>query len=825
MLSLSWRCLLLTTLTLVISASFAGESLNDETIAQVVGWVPTPTGLCRGFYLEPQLGSMSRRQSARQTQIFADSANLRVEGISVLAGHVVVRQPGREVRADRARLTRYQNKINTLTLSGNVVYREQGRLLAGKSAHIDLQRENAEVIDAIYRLSRDFNPGQVCGDYLCYGLSAWGQAERITRDKDDNYTFTKATFATCPPNARAWSIAARKIKFNKKTLKGSARGAVFKIRDVPVLYTPYLSFSLDKTRKSGFLVPIVGYSDRGGFLYQQPFYFNLAPNYDMTVSPGFFYKRGFIVTGEGRYLFSHTRGVVQAEYLPKDEAFRRYRDEWVRKLDPGPVRDRLARANIRRGYLAIDHATHFSDHLHATLHYTQVSDDYYLKDFSPNIEQISQNQLLQQATLSYSNQHWLALVRAQHYQTLHPFDQVMISDPYSRLPQAIVRADYPDIPGGFSFHVLGQYDNFYRPNDPTTLQSFVQGQRRVILPALSYPIIHPGFFVVPKLIWHLRSYKLRNQLDGLGSDLDYSIPITSVDAGLLFEKHYAHYTQTLEPRVFYLYVPFNDQASAPNFDSFYSIFTYHQLFRYNRFIGLDRVQNANQLSMSLTTRVVDDETGLERLQLSIGAIYYFKNRLVNLCQGPGCFDSESLLGFTDPDHSFSPLAGLIDYHITDHWHLLANGAYNMHDQNMDNGDVSLHYQNQGDQVFHVTYSFLRNGDTQTDDFSYTQSLHQVSAGLATPLSDHWHLLGNYGYNVSHGFTQQYFAGLSYDSCCWAVRIMGGRSFTGLNERRDPRYHTLFFIQLMLKGLGNFASRDPSGILADTIPGYVDPFKS
>ena len=303
----------------------------------------------------------------------------------------------------------------------------------------------------------------------------------------------------------------------------------------------------------------------------------------------------------------------------------------------------------------------------------------------------------------------------------------------------------------------------------------------------------------------------------------------SVDSGLYFDRntHFKNtdYTQTLEPRVFYLYVPFQNQDNIPIFDSILQRFNVDSLFRTNRFSGTDRIGDANQVSLALTTRFINANTGEEKAKASIGEVIYFRDRRVTVCSTPGCIASE------DPsaEETLSPLAGQVSYALTRTWSTQANIAWDFNNNQAENGNINFHFEPSDQKILNIGYNFVRNGDVLFSDQNgdptdaSTNNLNQPYVSVAWPLLRQWTGVGAYRYNLSHDHLQTYFFGAEYDSCCWAVRALYGRTFTSLNQRQNPVFDNFFTIQFQLKGLANLGNSDPGDLLTSTIQGYKDPY--
>lgn len=779
--------------------------------AQCLGWQNAPSySLCGGYYTPIIISPLP----GDEIRITANNVSLYREGRSELSGNVEVQQAGRVVNAQTAYLYRdaKTNQVTKIELLGEVRYFEANRLMIARKVTLNPQDKSGKIEDALYR----FN-------YNRHGaiLPAWGRASLIERFANKDYLLERATYTTCAPEDNAWQIEAEKITLDNANQKGVARNAKLLIHNTPIFYTPYLSFPTSKARKSGFLMPIAGSTNIGGFDIAFPYYWNIAPNYDATITPHYYGRRGLMGEGQFRYLTQNSSGTVEGRFLPHDRAFRHFLTEHE-LLYP-----EFADKSADRWSVRLQNSTMLSPDLHLGVHVDQVSDDYFLQDFSSNLAILTQRQLLRQGDLTYSTDHWFFRGMAQSYQTLHPIDETPVDDVYQRLPQLMAYGAYDELPFNASFSLQGQFDNFLWPGQFLRLD----GSRYHLNPGFSLPQIKPWGYLTPRIELVENYYDIRNQPWGISPRYNRTIPRYSIDGGLFFERPtsflYKTYTQTLEPRLYYLYVPFHDQTPIPIFDSANMIFTTDQLFRTNRFSGFDRIGDTNQLSYALATRWLADDTGLEKGSISLGQIRYFSRRRVQLCQSftDFCIEDPLSLGYLSPDATYSPLVTRGTYHFNPVWVMAGDYAWDPAMRATNNGHVNLHYQRDPNKIIGLGYSYLVNGDITKVAYSNIQDnpLHQASISYAWPFNERWSTLGAYNYNISKRYEMMSFLGIQYDSCCWAVRLMGGRTFRNLDSLARPQYNNNIFFQILLKGLGSAGKGDPASRIVTYIPGYIDKF--
>lgn len=815
--------------------------------AQCLGWQEDANSpVCLGSY-EPI--AITPFNDPDEIQIKAHSASFYREKPSTLSGDVRVQHGLQIMNAQTAHVYRDSktNQVNKIELLGNVRYLDPDTLMISRKVTMNPQDKSGETEDVLYRFNANKKQAM---------LPAWGRASLIRRYANNDFLLRKATYTTCAPQDKSWDIQAGSITIDDANATGVARHAKIRIREWPVLYLPYLSFPTNKERKSGFLMPIVGYSNVGGFDFGLPYYLNLAPNYDLTLTPHLFTERGVMLGGEYRFLSANSSGMIRGNLLPQDRAYRRFIN------DNEPYFPRLRDNSTDRWSLGILETTHFTPDLALHVNAQQVSDDYYLQDFSSNWAVITQRQLLRQIDLTYTSEHWTLMGMGQSYQTLHPVNETPIAPVYERLPQLMARGAYYDLPYNANLNILAQYDQFHWPKDPWAIaaDNMPEGPRFHFNPVLSLPMVKPWGYLTPSVQLVENYYNVNNHWGISSTDYAYSIPYFSgnsalyidpnsiynpnfnsqynvtiprysLDGGLFFERDLSWaghaLTQTLEPHLFYLRVPYHNQTPIPVYDSGLMIFNVDQLFRSNRFSGFDRIGDANQLAYALTTRWLSESSGVERASFSIGQIKYFSDRKVQLCQNLDgyCVDNPLVMGSLSSTSGTSPIASRAAYHFNSIWKATGDYVWDPATRETNNSNLNLHYQPAANKVVTAGYSYLVNGDITyvRGNESTNNSLHQAIVATALPLTQKWSALGAYSHNISKNYSMMSLLGVQYDSCCWAMRLLGGRTFKNLDAGYEPQYNNNVYLQIMLKGLGSVANSDPYNILNTYIPGYSDPF--
>ncbi len=812
------QILFLTILPIQVFACIISQN-NDLTpairnkIAACINWY-YPTQSCF-----PATLFTTNDTKSKLILIDADNISLAQSGHAKLSGNVSIRQGDRIITTKNASIFRNpkNNAITDLKLTNGIRYQENNKLMYARKMHFNPHKKSGKIWNVIYRFDNPNSRSQKQAKH------AWGQAGLVQRDSAGNYYLSDATYTACAPQNDSWHIAAKQINIYKKQKKGVAKHAKFYLGKLPVFYMPFWNFPTTNERKSGFLFPTKGYSNAYGFDIALPYYLNLAPNYDATIIPHFYAERGVMIGGEMRYLSANGLAKFYGNFLPNDPAYRQF---LASNLDQYPD---LLNTSTNRWSLGTTDTENFGEHLKLNVNYQQVSDAYYLQNFTNNLAMVTQRQLPQQGDLTYTDDHWLISGMLQRYQTLQPINETPILDIYQRLPQVSATGVYADLPFNSDFKIIGQYDQFILPN---SLTSKPQGPRFYLNPILATKLSNSYSYFKPSIEWSQSYYSVNKNITTNERDYNEGIPRYAIDSGLYFDKFvriFQHdYAQTLEPRLYYLYVPYRNQTEVPVYDSAYMIFDIDQLTRNNRFSGFDRIGDANQLALTLSSRFIDNITGNERLNLSIGQLYYFTDRQVFLCQSitGSCVQDPLALGYLSPSASTSPIASRAIYTINNHWLINADYMWNTATRSTNNAHVDLRFQQAENRLLNLGYTYMVNGDItvlKNNPLMQDAPLHQAYIAYAWPYNDHWSSLGAYSYDVSQNYQMMGFLGLQYDNCCWAVRLLGGETFTSLDNNLQPEYNKSVFLQIIWKGLGNIGVNNPQSMIKSFLPDYQDPF--
>jgi len=597
--------------------------------------------------------------------------------------------------------------------------------------------------------------------------SSRADADQIAFEGQSRKRLSNARYTTCAAGVDDWYIKASDIAIDDYTRSGTAKHARVEFKGVPLLYSPWLSFSFSNERQSGLLAPTVGSTSRSGFETLIPYYFNIAPDKDATLGVRYLSRRGAQLQGTFRYLGESYSGTTSLEYLNNDEI-----------------------TDETRYFANINHRHNFGNGWSAGYNIEKVSDDQYFSDMSTRIISTSRVNLPQAGRIDYTGDVWQFSGLVQKYQTLDETNY-----PYERLPQLTLTANKEW--KHLTTNLYSQWTYFDQNEDAPVA---VTGNRLTVYPSISAPFIKPQGFITPKFGVHATYYDLNDNnftINGQSvsnNSATRALPILSLDSGLFFDRETSigkkQYTQTVEPRLFYVYIPDKKQDLLPVFDSALSDLNMTTLFTENQFTGDDRINNANQLSLAVTSRVIDSSTGIERFAATIGQRYYFTDQKVTLPGGTATEDSNS------------DIIASMSARLSNKWQLNAFWQYNTDDKGILRNNVLARYNPEPGKLLNVGYR-------------YTQRfLEQVNISGQWPLKNGWYGVGRLNYSIQNKNLIESLAGLEYDSGCWQARAVVQRVETAT---ADANYG--FFIQLELGGLASIGS-NPMNLLRRDIPGYL-----
>jgi LPS-assembly protein len=639
-----------------------------------------------------------------------------------LSGGVLLRRGDRLAGADDAN---YDPVNQALELTGNVRYEDPESQVISSAAEFGYLTGRIRFEGAEFQLG---NRGR-------------GAAGVLEINQEGRLELADVGYTTCPPGSQDWIIEADDIELDSNSGVGKARDVKLRFKGVPILWAPFMSFPITDARKSGILTPEIGSTGRSGNELSVPYYWNIAENYDATFTPRLLTDRGLQMGAEARYLFSHSEGIAMVEYLPNDSKF-----------------------GDNRTMVSFDHQTLFGSGWRNLIDFTEVSDSQYFEDLGGSLSLASITHLNRSATFDYFGENWSMLALFQDYQTID--DAIApIDEPYRRLPQVRVSGFWPKAVLGLNVELDTELVNFDRDIGD-------RGWRLNVAPGVELPIEQPGWFIRPGVKLDYTQYDLENRLPGLDNEPSRTLPISTVDMGMQFERLMSNTdrVQTLEPRILYVHIPFEEQSQLPVFDTILPDLNLVQLYRENRYLGVDRITDTDQLSVGVTSRIIESGTGRELMSATIGQALYLSDQKVTL---PG----ESLaLGDTS------------DYIAELRFLLFDNLNFDIGHQWSDNGttrsEARLQYRPARNKILNLAYRFRRD------------SLEQGDVSWSWPLAQNWNFVGRFNFSLRDDEVLEQFYGLEYESCCWGIRLVGRRYISTRDGTRDSSIG----LQLVLKGM-------------------------
>ena len=683
----------------------------------------------------------------KEGQIVVTSDTARIEQLQKyhFEGNVIFRKTDGTIVTDHAIYDRVNNKVYA---EGAVRYQTRQHVLIGKKADVNVDNDKANITEA---------------EFWLVDNHLRGTAQSISILSEDVLNLKKVSFTSCDKDKEDWVLKSSSLHLDFAANKGVARHARVEFMRVPFLYLPYMSLPL-KGRKTGFLAPNFGTSNSSGTEISLPYYFNLAPNRDATLTPRYLSKRGVQVAGEFRYLHKKYKGELEIEYLADDRAFNEQ----------------------DRTYADYRHIGNPSRGWRTQIQYRYAFDDNYFDDFWHDLSASSLTHLERFLDVEYQAKEWRAKGKIQTFQTL---DETIaaIDRPYQRLPQLLLITNPFFLNYGWETSATTELVHFSRDEGVT-------GTRFDLTPEISWPYRVAAGFLDPTVKLSYTHYTLGSNDPIYPDHINRTIPIASLDSGLFFEREIdsaqGQLVQTLEPRLYYLYVPYQDQTDIPIFDTTLPLFSFSELFRDNRFSGVDRVGDANQLSISLSTRFFN-ESGNELLVATLGQIYYFQDREVVL---PG----------DDPDkRSQSDITGMLSSQWNRKMRAMASFEWNPLSNQVDKGSVEFRYRFSHDKITNLAYRYE------------IDAIDQVDISILWPLRQQWKAYVRYYYSFLDDISLEAIGGIEYESCCWAVRLLYRDYISDLET--DTRNDSILF-QFELKGLASVGRKVRSAFDTGLLPG-------
>jgi LPS-assembly protein len=672
-----------------------------------------------------------------------DDFEFGVDGHARMCGNVEMKQGDRVVRAD---CLEYDSKTQDAKLMGGIEYSDPVLTVRGNSGTY------SPTLGAQFQGTQFELPER----------GARGSAENLKADANGKVTLQGVNFTTCPANQVDWQLDADEIELDTRARTGTGRGTKVEFKGVPIVYLPWMTFPLGDQRKSGFLFPNVGASSRNGAVVEVPYYWNIRPNLDFTAEPVYYSKRGVDLAGDLRYLTRRQRGELEWNYLPGDDI-----------------------AGRDRSRLKLEHVAELPGEWRVRIDATDVSDTDYFEDFARGPEGTSVPFAERLAEITYRDEHFNVRGQVQDFQVID--EELTAEDrPYTRAPRLLASGDWDKGLGTIDYGFDAELVNFQR-------NTGVTGWRLDVAPRAGLDVSAPGYFIRPSVGYRYTQYSLKDEDPGVDDSPTRSLPFATLDAGLVFERASGSHAQrrlTLEPRALYLYTPFRDQSQLPLFDTGLPDLNLVQLYRTNRYVGADRVNDANQVAFGLTSRLLDSDSGSQYIAASVGQAYYFEKPRVVLPDEPPA---------TRDTSDFIAQVSLTAYK---NWNLEAGFQWNPEDERSERQQYRLQYRPDGERVVNVAYRALRD------------RIEQVDASVAWPIGNRWNVYGRYVYSLFDSKTLDQFAGFEYKSCCYKIRAIARRSVSNRNGNSE----TEFLLTLELNGLAGVGTADDA-FLEHAIRGY------
>ncbi|MCY4450326.1 MAG: LPS-assembly protein LptD [Immundisolibacterales bacterium] len=713
----------------------------------------------------------------------ADSARLREDGVSVAEGNVVVRTPDRTITAHRMD---YDAAEALAQASGDVTVRERQVYLEGRHLRANLETGESVLEDATF-----VHPDS----------SGRGSAERIEHNPRTT-VITKGTFTTCEPGSSTWMLEASALEFDREAGVGTARNARLELLGVPVVYLPWLTFPLGSERKTGLLTPYFGTSDSAGTSLTQPFYLNLAPNFDATLRARFTSRRGEVLGGRFRYLTERSSGFFDAENLPEDRI-----------------------TGDSRSLVSFRHRHRIGPGLDARVEYARASDIHYLQDLAPGAAAAETDHLQRVAELTYELPGVRLETSVEDFQILR--DPDIGREPYRLAPRLAAESRQRERNRRLNFDIAGEVTRFEHRSE-----SFASGTRVHLHPSVSLPLRSSFGHLIPRATLWYTGYDLDDTSAGVADSPVRTVPSFSLDGGLYYEHESTFgnrgITQTLEPRLYYLWVDHRDQDHLPLFDTGSLTSGYDHMFRENRFSGADRIGDANRLTLAVDSRVLDG--GREILAARLGWLQHFGNRRVRFCttadpdadvyacpEGAAAedpWDSSWIATLKARPHRSVTLAGALEHD--------GSTARNRRMA------LSLRYQPTPERIVNLGYRRFPTESTSVARVqeSIEDSMESVSLSVHRDIGRHLRILGSANYALEEDVLTEVFTGIEYESCCWSLRVLGQRYLTSMQGARRPDgpsdYENSVVLQFELKGLSG-SERRSGQWWTRPIPGYRNRF--
>ena len=719
----------------------------------------------------------SERETAPM-EVKSNYAEMYDNEIGDYSGNVKMSRADQQSVSEKAN---YNSLSQVLDLHGDVYYREDELALHTNTAMLNLATDEYKLRDA---------------QFIAATAPLRGRAKLYNKKSKTFSEYKDVAYTSCRPGNQDWVIHSSDMTMDKTTGQGTVKNAWMEFKGAPVFYTPYMVFPIDNRRLSGFLMPSFGNTKYSGFRFSTPYYWNIAPNYDATIAPREMTQRGLLLSGQFRYLTEQSRGRIGAEFMPNDSQTKSTR------------------------YLgSIKNTSTITQNIHSNLDLNYVSDKEYFAQLGSALSFSNANYLKSTGDLSYAGQGVNLVGSFANYQAINT-TLINTPLPYRVLPRINLNLNH-----SFSFMPL----NTTMENEYAHFQqaSLVDGQRINVKPSISIPLQTASSYFTPKLSLQQTNYMLSNvkagnTLPDAPNSVSRTLPLFSADTGMSFERNLnigsADLLHTIEPRLFYLYVPYSNQQNIPVFDTAQYDFQYYSMFRENSFSSSDRIQDANQVTTALTSRLIDDKSGLERLKLNVGQIMYFRNRNVTLQYG-----QTPVIGSQVQTNRTSNLVTELSSEITRQISATSGMQWSTQYNNIQRINGAIHFATKTNELFNIGYLYRKNPLVPDGSNDITQA----DTSFRYPIYDNWRAMGRWQYSLLYNKTQDAFFGVEKENCCWRFRIAVRRYINNIanansalatNNTLTGTAQNGIFFEFELKGLSAMGD-DMDTFLRNEIYGY------
>lgn len=761
--------------TMIASALYSHQGLAADLASQCMLGVPS--------YDRPLVQGETNELPVTIT---ADNAKGNYPDDAVFTGNVDIAQGNSRLQADEVQLHQKQAEgqpepVRTVDALGNVHYDDNQVILKGPKGWSNLNTKDTNIWE---------------GDYQMVGRQGRGKADLMKQRGENRYTILEnGSFTSCLPGSNTWSVVGSEVIHDREEQVAEIWNARFKLGPVPVFYSPYLQLPVGDKRRSGFLIPNAKYSTNNYFEFYLPYYWNIAPNMDATITPHYIHRRGGIMwENEFRYLTQAGAGLMEFDYLNSDKV---YEDDDTHKKDD----------NSRRWLFYWQHAGVMDQVWRFNVDYTKVSDSSYFNDFDNKYGSSTDGYATQKFSVGYAVQNFDATVSTKQFQV---FDDQNNSS-YSAQPQLDVNYYQNDV-GPFDTRIYGQAVHFVNTKD------YMPEATRVHLePTINLPLSNnwgsinteakllATHYQQTNLDWYNSNPRNVNKLDDSANRV---MPQFKVDGKMIFERDMnmlaPGYTQTLEPRAQYLYVPYRDQSHIYNYDSSLLQSDYSGLFRDRTYGGLDRIASANQVTTGVTSRVYDD-AAVERFNISVGQIYYFTESRTG----------DDHIEWENDDKTGSLVwAGDTYWRISERWGLRSGIQYDTRLDSVATSSSSIEYRRDENRMLQLNYRYAspeyiqatlpnKNDKNYWNAPQYENGISQVGAVASFPIADRWSIVGAYYFDTNVNKEADSMLGLQYNSCCYAIRFGYERKLNGWDDtQKHAVYDNTIGFNIELRGLSS-----------------------